>query len=65
MFEGGVWIFYVEALLALALGLFIVWWTLPKKQRPDQAQGSSGAQLDAPRNDANPERPRDDEARRD
>ena len=55
MFEGGVWIFYVEALLALALGLFIVWWTLPKKKRPDET----------PRSEANPERPPGAEPRRD
>lgn len=34
MFEGGMWIFYVEMLVVLALGGFIVWWTMPKKKAP-------------------------------
>ena len=30
------WIFYLEALLVLAIGFFIVWWTMPKKKPPAQ-----------------------------
>ncbi len=36
MFEGGMWIFYVEMLVVLALGGFIVWWTLPRKKTPPE-----------------------------
>ena len=31
MFAGGMWAFYLEAVLALCLLAFIVWWTLPKQ----------------------------------
>ncbi len=46
MFEGGMWIFYVEILVVLALGGFIVWWTLPRKksQEPEQTRTSQQAQ---------------------
>ena len=27
------WVVYVEILLALALAVFIVWWTWPKKRK--------------------------------
>ena len=50
MFAGGMWVFYLEAALALCLLVFIVWWTLPKqppKQPPEQersdAAGDSAA----------------------
>ena len=36
MFESGVWIFVLESALALAVLVFIVWWTLPSKHRPDE-----------------------------
>jgi hypothetical protein len=29
------WVIYLEILLALALAVFIVWWTWPKKHRDD------------------------------
>jgi hypothetical protein len=29
------WVIYLEVLLALALAVFIVWWTWPKKRRDD------------------------------
>jgi hypothetical protein len=29
------WVIYLEILLALALAVFIVWWTWPKKRRDD------------------------------
>jgi len=32
--SSGLWIIVLEAGLALALLLFLVWWTLPKKSRP-------------------------------
>jgi hypothetical protein len=31
--QSGLWIIVLEAGVALALLLFIVWWTLPKKRR--------------------------------
>ncbi|MFN0162588.1 MAG: hypothetical protein ACKVQQ_15255 [Burkholderiales bacterium] len=34
MLEGGMWIILLEMLLALALAIFIVWWTWPKKPKP-------------------------------
>ena len=37
MFEGGMWIFYLEVLIVLALGGFIVWWTMPKKKKAQDA----------------------------
>ena len=43
MFEGGMWIFYVEMLLVLALAGFIVWWTMPKKKPSDDASGDKPA----------------------
>jgi hypothetical protein len=30
--ESGLWIFFLEAGLALALLVFIIWWTWPKKK---------------------------------
>ena len=44
--SSGLWIFVVEAGLALALLLLLVWWTLPKKPRgkkesPREANDSS------------------------
>jgi len=35
MFKSGVWIFVLESALALAVLVFIVWWTLPRKHRPE------------------------------
>ena len=65
MFDDGVWIFYLEAFLALAVGLFIVWWTLPKKKHPDDALLGSNVKDGTTPGDAGPERPRDGESRRD
>jgi len=31
----GFWIFVLEGLVALAIAILIVWWTLPKKRRDD------------------------------
>jgi hypothetical protein len=31
----GFWIFILEGLIALAIAVLIVWWTLPKKKRDD------------------------------
>jgi len=31
----GFWIFILEGAIALAIAIFIVWWTLPKKKRDD------------------------------
>lgn len=33
--ESGLWIFILEAAVALAIAILIVWWTLPKKKRDD------------------------------
>jgi hypothetical protein len=33
--RSGFWIFILEGLIALAIAVFIVWWTLPKKKRDD------------------------------
>jgi hypothetical protein len=33
MIEDGSWILYVEAAGALALLIFIVWWTMPSKKK--------------------------------
>lgn len=32
MESGGLWIFVLEGAVVLALGIFIVWWTWPKKK---------------------------------
>jgi hypothetical protein len=29
------WVIYIEIILALALAVFIVWWTWPKKKKGD------------------------------
>lgn len=47
MFADGMWIFYLEALLVLALGLFIVWWTMPKKRPPVQAPQGAAQPVDS------------------
>jgi len=31
----GFWIFVLEAVVALAVAILIVWWTLPKKKKRD------------------------------
>jgi hypothetical protein len=31
----GFWIFILEGLVALAIAILVVWWTLPKKKRDD------------------------------
>ena len=36
--DSGFWIFLLEGAVALALLIFIVWWTLPKKRPPDEKQ---------------------------
>ncbi len=33
--DSGVWILILEAALALALLVFIVWWTLPRRDKRD------------------------------
>ncbi len=34
--DDGLWIILLESLLALAMLIFIVWWTMPRKKRePD------------------------------
>jgi hypothetical protein len=56
MFESGAWIIILEALLALVLGIVIVWFTVPRQVRngdihrqasdapaPGTADGASGA----------------------
>ena len=40
--ESGFWIFLLEGAVALALLIFIVWWTLPKKPRLDKDDAENG-----------------------
>ncbi len=40
MIESGLWIILLEAAVALGLLVFIVWWTMPKKNK--DAPGASG-----------------------
>jgi hypothetical protein len=37
--SSGLWIILLEAGLALALFVFIVWWTLPRKRKDDRDGG--------------------------
>jgi hypothetical protein len=39
MFEGGMWVIYLEMGLALGLLGFIVWYTLPSKKPPTPLRG--------------------------
>ena len=45
--SSGLWIILLEAGLALALLLALVWWTLPKK--PGKTKGPQGAREDSTR----------------
>jgi hypothetical protein len=36
--KSGLWIVVLEAAVALALLVFIVWWTVPKKRRKDESE---------------------------
>ena len=56
MFEGGMWIFYVEMLVVLALGGFIVWWTMPKKKAQEPGQPPQAQQAQAAPATPEPER---------
>jgi hypothetical protein len=40
--DSGLWIIVLEAGLALALLLFIVWWTVPKRRRDPESGARSG-----------------------
>jgi hypothetical protein len=42
MFEGGMWIIYLEMLAVLAIGALIVWWTLPRGKKPGKDQNGAG-----------------------
>jgi hypothetical protein len=35
MLQSGFWVFILEGVLALVLAVLIVWWTLPRKKKPD------------------------------
>jgi hypothetical protein len=52
MLADGTWIFLLEALLALVLGVLIVWWTLPRKPKTradtDADRGGRGKGPPAP-----------------
>ncbi|HEY6864878.1 MAG TPA: hypothetical protein VI319_13360 [Burkholderiales bacterium] len=39
--DSGLWIIVLEAGLALALLLFIVWWTVPKRRRDPESDAKS------------------------
>lgn len=41
MFEGGMWIIYLEMLAVLAIAALIVWWTLPRRKKPDADRGDA------------------------
>ena len=43
--------FILEGCLALALLIFIVWWTMPRKQRSVDADGSSARPAVSPSNE--------------
>ena len=38
------WIVYLEAAVALALAVFIVWWTLPRKKDSDGKKSTNDDQ---------------------
>lgn len=40
------WLFLLEAGTALALFLFILWWTLPKKEKPPAEEAGSERSAD-------------------
>ena len=45
------WMFVLESAIALALLLFIVWWTMaPVKKREDVAQNAKAAPVSLPEN---------------
>jgi len=46
MFEGGMWIIYLEMVAVLAIGALIVWWTLPRRKKPDADQNAAGPAVD-------------------
>jgi cyanate permease len=46
MFEGGMWIIYLEMLAVLAIGALIVWWTMPRKKKPAASEGADGSSRD-------------------
>ena len=46
MFEGGMWIIYLEMLAVLAIGLLIVWWTLPRRKKPGADQNAADPTAD-------------------
>ncbi len=35
MFDGGMWIIFLEMALVLVLAVFIVWWTWPRPKKPE------------------------------
>jgi cytochrome c-type biogenesis protein CcmH/NrfF len=37
------WWLMVFPALALAIAVLIVWWTIPRKRKPDERAGGSGA----------------------
>jgi hypothetical protein len=42
MFSNGLWIIFLEMLVALGLAVFIVWWTLPRRDRTQARKGPPG-----------------------
>jgi hypothetical protein len=44
MFDDGMWIIYLEALLALCLLVFIVWYTMPKQKKEASKPEKPGGQ---------------------
>ncbi|MGB5081949.1 MAG: hypothetical protein WBO23_14530 [Burkholderiales bacterium] len=47
--NSGLWIILLEAGLALAILLFVVWWTLPKKPKGGERSGPGPGDSGTPR----------------
>lgn len=46
MFEGGMWIIYLEMAAVLALAALIVWWTMPRRKPPSPAENAKARPAD-------------------
>ncbi|MBL8385184.1 MAG: hypothetical protein JNM90_19020 [Burkholderiales bacterium] len=49
MLADGMWIILLEMLVALALGLFIVWWTWPRGRKPAERDPAAPEDKDTDR----------------
>ena len=48
MFDGGMWIIFLEMGAVLLLGVFIVWWTWPRPKKPAQRPLAGDAEKSDP-----------------